>query len=149
MSATPRNGTAPCPQRGKRSLPRRMQLEHHDRDDNCQHAVAESLEAGLFHFRRKPRFIARDETGIPAEPGSLPWFLVERYRLFAASGDGALSTIRVHHAPYSVLDVDVRSWGVTTFSLAGLTPPSNFPEHACAAEPLDVEVFPREDANAP
>jgi uncharacterized protein YqjF (DUF2071 family) len=88
---------------------------------------------------------ARSETEVSAEPGTLACFLIERYRLFAASADGRLTTIRVHHRPYSLRSVELRQWGTATFALAGLGSPADFPEHACAADPLDVEVFRPED----
>ncbi len=73
-------------------------------------------------------------------PGSLAFFLVERYRLFASKGDD-LMTVRVHHAPYRLMSATVSRWGGGPFQLAGLATPRLEPDHVCAAEPVEVEVF--------
>jgi uncharacterized protein YqjF (DUF2071 family) len=73
-------------------------------------------------------------------PGSLAFFLVERYRLFSSKGDDLMS-VRVHHAPYRLNSATVGRWGGATFQLAGLASPRYEPDHVCAAEPVEVEVF--------
>jgi len=96
--------------------------------------------------RRSPAaFAARYEpTGLvaPAAPGSLEFFLAERYVLYSASGRG-LCTARVHHAPYPLqvaAAVDVEQ---TLTNVAAL------PAGACAGPPalvhyargVDVDIF--------
>lgn len=44
----------------------------------------------------------RPASGRSAEAGTLEFFLVERYRLFAADGSGGLFTGQVHHSPYEI-----------------------------------------------
>jgi uncharacterized protein YqjF (DUF2071 family) len=85
-----------------------------------------------------------------ARPGSLEFFLIERYRLFASDDStGALKTIRVHHAPYEIRGAQVDTWGEIALQQAGLGLPNRYPEHVCAADPLEVEVFVPESVSAP
>jgi uncharacterized protein len=87
-------------------------------------------------------FIYRGESA-PAEAlaaGTLPFFLIERYRLFAGDG-GRLTSIRVHHAPYRIRAAEISSWGEQGFRLAALPAPERQPDHACVAETVELEVF--------
>ena len=100
-----------------------------------------------FSSRRKNQtiadtFVYRATPGSSAEAqeGSFEFFAIERYRLFAAPTAG-LSSIQVHHAPYRLMSVTVPVWGEQALRLAGLPPPNRFPDHVCAAEPVDLEVF--------
>jgi len=75
----------------------------------------------------------------PAVPGSLEFFLAERYLLFSRSGR-ALRTARVHHAPYPLQPAAAAEVEQTLTDAAGL------PAGACAGEPplvhyaLEVDV---------
>jgi len=81
------------------------------------------------------------ESAQPATPGSLDFFLVERYRLFSHSRSG-LFTGQVHHPPY----------GLTTVRLDKLDfhlpPPwddvGGDPVHITGSQGVDVEIFPLE-----
>lgn len=55
----------------------------------------------------------------PAEPGSLEFFLVERYRLFAADGQGRLFTGQIHHAPYQIGVPELKAWSSVVGRVAG------------------------------
>jgi len=78
----------------------------------------------------------------PAAPGSLEFFLAERYLLYARSRAG-LRTARVHHAPYPLQLAAADTVEQTLTSVAGL------PARACAGPPalihyareVDVEIF--------
>jgi hypothetical protein len=73
---------------------------------------------------------------------SLDFFLVERYRLFAMRADSErMKTIRVCHAPYKIRAAELTHWGDALLRLAGLSAPERQPDHVCAADPLEVEVF--------
>lgn len=77
-----------------------------------------------------------------AAPESLPFFLLERYRLFAADSAGEqLSSIRVAHAPYRYRDALVFDRGDGPLQLAGFDPAGRAPDHICHAEPVDVDTF--------
>jgi uncharacterized protein YqjF (DUF2071 family) len=84
-----------------------------------------------------------------AEPGSLEFFLIERYSLFAGN-DGELTTISVRHEPYRLGSVKISSWGEHEFTMARLPAPNRRPDHCCAAAPMDLEVLlPRTSSAAP
>jgi uncharacterized protein len=95
--------------------------------------------------RRSPAaFAARYQpTGpvAPAAPGSLEFFLAERYLLYSASERG-LRTARVHHAPYPLQVAAAVDVAQTLTAAAGL------PSGSCAGPPLvhaagevDVHIF--------
>lgn len=82
--------------------------------------------------------------GPTAEPAvdSLEFFLIERYRLYTTDAAGErLGTIRVCHAPYRIRSAHVAEWSDAPLRQAGFAPPWRDPDHVCAAEPVDVEVF--------
>jgi len=82
----------------------------------------------------------RAREGTVTQPGSLDFFLVERYLLFAADHAGRLFQGRVHHAPYRVYPPVVSTLSAEParqhgFSLA------DQPVSLLAALPVDVSVF--------
>jgi len=77
-----------------------------------------------------------------AEPGSLAFFLVERYRLFAHDDrNGRLMTGKIHHAPHSIQDAEVETHDPRLFALDGFPTPSDGPAHVCYSPGVDVRVF--------
>jgi uncharacterized protein YqjF (DUF2071 family) len=81
--------------------------------------------------------------GVEATPGSREFFLVERYTLFAHdAGRGRLFAGRVAHTPYRVGPAEVPRWDDTMMRLAGFDSAGRAPDHVCAADDVDVEVFP-------
>ena len=78
-----------------------------------------------------------------AEPGTLDFFLVERYCLYAADGE-KLYRARIHHRPWPLQDVRLRSYRSTMVEAAGLGHPAGEPlvHHG---GPVDVEVWPLEE----
>jgi uncharacterized protein YqjF (DUF2071 family) len=77
----------------------------------------------------------------PAEPGTLEFFLIERYVLFARRRRGQIATGRVSHSPYQIAPAVVGAWDSKLFGLGELPlPPGEF-EHACYSPGVDVEVF--------
>ncbi|HEU0006649.1 MAG TPA: DUF2071 domain-containing protein [Terriglobia bacterium] len=77
-----------------------------------------------------------------ADPGTLEFFLVERYALFAQSaGQPRLWSGRVHHQPYSLMDVEVTEWDDAVLAVDGLKRPRRDADHAVMSPGVAVEVF--------
>lgn len=78
-----------------------------------------------------------------AEPGTLDFFLTERYCLYAADG-GKLYRARIHHKPWPLHDAKLRSYRSTMVDAAGLGHPEGEPlvHHG---GPVDVAVWPLEE----
>jgi uncharacterized protein YqjF (DUF2071 family) len=78
-----------------------------------------------------------------AEPGTLDFFLTERYCLYAADGDKLYRT-RIHHRPWPLRGAKLRSYRSTMVEAAGLGRPDGEPlvHHG---GPVDVEVWPLEE----
>ena len=85
---------------------------------------------------------ATGERAALAGPGSLEFFLIERYRLFAEDRDGGLWSGRVHHTPYRIAAAEAPVWDDVMLRLAGFDRGARGPDHSCAAEAVDVEVWP-------
>ena len=79
----------------------------------------------------------------PAVAGTLEFFLMERYRLFAWDSRGErLFTGRVHHAPYEISAAEAPIWDDAAVRLAGFDLQGRTPEHVCAARVVEVGVWP-------
>jgi len=72
------------------------------------------------------------------EPGSLEFFLVERYLLYSAR-NGALSTGRVHHRPYEVSSASAVVLRDDLVRGAGIK--AGQVEHVLFSKSVDVDVF--------
>lgn len=117
-----------------------------------QHAIMCEVTSGdEIEFRSRRRAISRQlvyhyRIGDPlgeARLGTLEFFLVERYRLFAAR-NGRLLTGRVYHAPYTLRTADLLTIDPHLFSLDGFTEPVTPPEHVVYAPFADVSIYPME-----
>jgi hypothetical protein len=75
-----------------------------------------------------------------AEPGTLEFFLTERYLLFSRTGSG-LKCGRVYHTPYPLVNAEVTTHDTRLFSLCGCAEPSRAPDHVIASPGVDVAVF--------
>jgi uncharacterized protein YqjF (DUF2071 family) len=75
-----------------------------------------------------------------AQSGSLEFFLVERYVLFAY-GDGQLYTGRVHHLPYPLQDQNLVEWDSNLLVLDGFQPPGRPPDHVIGSPGVEVDIF--------
>lgn len=75
-----------------------------------------------------------------AQPGTLEFFLVERYLLFTQNRRGALMSGRVYHAPYEVHHATAQA-NDALFELNGLPRPGRAPDHMLISRGVDVEVF--------
>lgn len=76
-----------------------------------------------------------------AKPGSLEFFLLERYMLFAADGAGRLHQGRVHHAPYQIHVPQVQTWSSDPLRQAGFEP-EGAPVSLLGAHAVDVAIHP-------
>ncbi|MBM84305.1 MAG: hypothetical protein CMJ78_27430 [Planctomycetaceae bacterium] len=74
------------------------------------------------------------------EPGSLEEFLVDRYLLYTEKKDGTLLQGHVHHAPYSLRNVDVHRCDESLVAASGIDVHGP-PESALFSERVDVDVF--------
>jgi uncharacterized protein YqjF (DUF2071 family) len=72
--------------------------------------------------------------------GSLEFFLIERYRLFAFRG-GKLLSGRVYHVPYQLSGAEVSHHDARLFELDGFEAPTRPPDHLCYAARVDVSVY--------
>ncbi len=81
-------------------------------------------------------------TGAPrvAEPGSLEFFLVERYYLLAMRR-GSLIRGQVAHQPYPIRAAEVPQWSVHPAHLDGFNDIAGEPAHICYADGVDVNVY--------
>ena len=86
-------------------------------------------------------YLARGQS-VASEPGSLEFFLIERYVLFAwAEASRTLYSARVWHPPYPLETVEVAHWDAELFALDGFPPPARRPDHLVFSAGVDVEVF--------
>lgn len=75
-----------------------------------------------------------------AEPDTLEFFLIERYVLFAYTGSRLISG-RIHHAPYSLSQVQLTSWNDQLFDLQKLPKPNRKPDHMLFSPGVNVDIF--------
>jgi uncharacterized protein YqjF (DUF2071 family) len=76
-----------------------------------------------------------------AAPGTLAFFLIERYVLFACSKNNKLYSGRVWHNPYELADVEVSDLDENVLSLDGFLQPSSDANHKIMSHGVDVDVF--------
>jgi uncharacterized protein len=88
------------------------------------------------------RYRASAELG-EAKFGSLEFFLIERYRLFAFRGNKLL-TGRVHHSPYQLQRVSVTNADPSLFAMDGFETPTDPPAHSIYSRRVDVSIYPIE-----
>lgn len=109
---------------------------HVDAAGYAEFAAQRAGEAAPDVFRYRPTSEAAD-----AEPSSLEFFLLERYRLFSAGPGGQLWSMRVHHPSHRVRQAEAVVADPLVLRLAGFDPKGRPPDHVCMVDPLDVEVF--------
>lgn len=76
-----------------------------------------------------------------ADPGSLEFFLAERYLLFSRTPRG-LRCGQVHHTPYPLANAKVESWSLEPLLQAGFTDPRRPPDHIVGSPGVNVLVYP-------
>lgn len=77
-----------------------------------------------------------------AAPGTLDFFLVERYLLYTEA-KGRLFRAQVHHQPYRLRSAMLHHCEQTLLPAAGMMPQGD-PAHVVFSEGVNVEVFPLE-----
>jgi uncharacterized protein YqjF (DUF2071 family) len=88
------------------------------------------------HFRYRAQ-----STLFQAQPGSLEFFLIERYILFAHLGGGKLLKGQVHHQPYPICQAEVTTWDDHLLTLDGLRSTGRNPDHIVMSPGVDVDIF--------
>lgn len=112
-----------------------IDFKHKGRE--CDYKLERDGEAGRFHAA----WTIRDP--LPkAEPGSLEYFLTERYTLYTESG-GKLFRARIHHEPWPLQNVDLQSWDTDIFAADSLETPASEPL-VHGGGPVHVAVWPLE-----
>ena len=116
-----------------------------------QHAKMSATKSadGMIHYRSQRRgdahrseFRYRLKAGTRmAKPGTLEFFLAERYLLFSQSPSG-LRMGRVHHSPYPLAEVELESWDADLFRLNGYPVPIRAPDHVIGSPGVVVTVYP-------
>lgn len=81
-----------------------------------------------------------------AEPGTLEFFLIERYILFANSGEKVYSG-RVWHHPYQLTKVEVSDLDENVLCLDGFQKSSRPPDHKIMSSGVEVDIFRLEGSN--
>ena len=79
---------------------------------------------------------------LATEPGSLEFFLVERYVMFSADRQRRLHAGKVFHLPYRIAQAEVEKWSFVPAVADRFKDPSAPADHAVVAEKLDVEAWP-------
>ena len=75
-----------------------------------------------------------------AEPGTLEFFLAERYLLLSKSPRG-LRCGQVNHAPYPLAEVKLESWDIQPLLQAGFEDPQRPPDHVIGSPGVDVRIY--------
>lgn len=79
--------------------------------------------------------------GRQADPGSLEFFLVERYALFAHHRE-RLMTGRVWHEPYPIHDVNLDEESTSLWVDQNFSSPNRPPDHTLCSPGVSVSIFP-------
>ena len=77
----------------------------------------------------------------PAQPGSLSYFLAERYYLFAKTKSGSLRIGKIYHAPHTLYDAEVSTYSKKLFYLNGFSEPRSDYVHAVISPKVDVSIY--------
>jgi uncharacterized protein YqjF (DUF2071 family) len=104
----------------------------------CQRQTAP--EATLLFYRKEPKTIG-------APPGSLPFFLAERYLLYSYSQrTRKLYAARVHHSPWELFQAHVGKYDETMLRLNHLNPRLRPPDHHWYGSPVRVKIYALQEA---
>jgi uncharacterized protein YqjF (DUF2071 family) len=110
---------------------------------------AEESAAGLVHYSSRRHGDAATSvfeyqlaraTSL-AEPGTLEFFLVERYLLFAWTR-GGLRWGQIYHTPYPVTSAEVSHFDTRLFSLNDFPAPTSPPDHVMGSPSVSVIFYP-------
>lgn len=90
----------------------------------------------LAKFRYRPAGVFRE-----TEPGSLEFFLAERYVLYSVNSEGRLFSGKVHHVPYATAPAEVSEWSFQPAGTDGFFSPDRAADHALCAADLQVKAW--------
>ena len=82
-----------------------------------------------------------------ATPGTLEFFLIERYVLFAYSKSNKLYSGRVWHKPYELAAVEVNNFDGNVLCLDGFQKPLRDANHKIMSHGVEVDIFGLEELN--
>lgn len=111
---------------------------------------AENREDGIHYSctrrsipEQTTRFIySAGEPVAPPIPGSLEYFLVERYYLFAHHEQEMKNSIgQVNHVPYPLVKAQVEQWSGEAIQQAGFDIGDREPDHSAMSHGVDVSVY--------
>jgi len=108
------------------------------RNEGIRYSAQRSGSPSVQEYRFRPS----DDLG-EAQIGSLEFFLIERYRLFAVRR-AQLVTGRVYHSPYKLEKAVASRFDKSLFELDGLQPPPGPPDSVLYSAQVDVTVYPVE-----
>ena len=94
-----------------------------------------SGNAARFHAKWTARDLPYTST-----PGSLEFFLTERYLLFTSHGE-TVYRCRIHHEPWPLRKAELQECETTLFEADGLPRPGDQP-FVVAGGPVNVDVWP-------
>lgn len=120
---------------------RRARFDLKPRNEGIRYVSTLKLETGW----DEPQLYDWTRTGSAhvAETGSIDFFLVERYRLFAHKKScDTILTGRVYHEPYPLHKVELERYSTHLFETNGFDAPARAPDHAIASAGVDVQIFP-------
>ncbi|MFN0079477.1 MAG: YqjF family protein [Prosthecobacter sp.] len=115
-----------------KTLPRDLNAHMDSWIDYTCHRRSEP-SAARFRYRLQP------QTHL-AEPGSLEFFLAERYLLFSQSPKG-IRCGQVHHTPYPLANANLEAHDVKPLLQAGFAHPNRPPDHIIGSPGIDVRVY--------
>ena len=82
-----------------------------------------------------------------AVPETLEFFLIERYLLYAANSSGKIYKGRIHHKPYELSEVVVKTWDESVLTWNGIAKTGRAPDHLIFSKGVDVQAYPIQAAN--
>jgi uncharacterized protein len=112
------------------------------------HARIDKTATWTYHARRSRtpeaqfRFQSTSNPKTETQPGSLEFFLVERYFLYSADRRNRVYYGQVHHRPYRIGPALLETWTFDPAAADGFSTPERGPDHVLAAEDLQVEAWP-------
>jgi uncharacterized protein len=115
----------------------RISPENGEVDYRAQrHGVSATMGSSHFRYRMAG-------PTVELESGTLEFFLLERYRLFAFDQrKSRLWSGRVAHRPYQFGPAAMATWDDTMLRLVGFDPLGRPPEHTGMAQAVEVAIFP-------
>lgn len=122
--------------------------------DMTANRLAESVDVSYRTTRKHDAHTSQfDYRGVgsvrTAEPGSLEFFLAERYILYAFSAEtNTLFSGRVYHTPYPLQSAELDTWDSRLLVLDGFDDPAQPPDHILVSPGVCVDVYALEKRSA-